>query len=306
MEGLVSAALWTGPRRRGFPPSFLDIIVRECLPLYCSITRATVVSGTSTAFWFDKWLPGMPLALRFPALFSHVTRPHASVVVVSSTGLSLQPRLTAAAERELDAVRAILSSVALAGGQDLCCLDSPTSPPFSSGGAYRMLSPRHAPDVSACTSWGLRLPSKVRIFSYLADIDRLSTQANLFFKNCASLDICAACTSPETGRHLFFDRRLATDVWRRLHTPVPNGGFSIWDLPSPRGTTTHIWHAGVATILWSIWKARNDLVFNGRPSTAAMVLRRAGDDLELWRWRYKIHDRGRHDDLRSIIMLAAV
>jgi hypothetical protein len=125
--------------------------------------------------------------------------------VVSTSGLSLQPRLTDAAERELNTVWAILSSVALADGQDLRRLDSPSSPPFSSGGAYHMLSPRHAPDVSACTSWGLRLPSKVRIFSYLADIDKLSTRANLFYKSCAPSDICAACPSPETRRHLFFD-----------------------------------------------------------------------------------------------------
>jgi hypothetical protein len=36
-------------------------------------------------------------------------------------------------------------------------------------------------------SWGLRLPSKLKIFAYLADIDRLSTRTNLFSKSCAPL-----------------------------------------------------------------------------------------------------------------------
>ncbi|KAK1677186.1 hypothetical protein QYE76_038035 [Lolium multiflorum] len=230
-------------------PSFIDKIVRECLPLYRAITRVSVVSGTSTAFWLDKWLPGMPLADRYPALFSHVTRPHASVATVILSGFSLQPRLSGAAERELRAVVTLVGSVALGDGQDLRCIDSPSAPPFSSREAYRMLSPRHGKDVSSCTSWGLLLPVKVRVFSYLADIDRLSTRSNLFFKNCAPSDVCAACPSTETGRHLFFDCSLASEVWARLGVSVPAGSFSFWDLPPPPGTATHIWHARVATIL---------------------------------------------------------
>ncbi|KAK1609392.1 hypothetical protein QYE76_033065 [Lolium multiflorum] len=164
-------------------PSFLDKIVHECLPLYRSITRATVVSGSSTAFWLDKWLPGKPLAERYPALFSHGTRPNASVAV------------------------------------DLRFIDSPSTPPFSTREAYRMLSPSHATDVSACTSWGLRLPSKVRIFSYLADIGRLSMRANLFYKGCAQSAVCAACPMQETGRHLFFDCSIATEGGVALEPP---------------------------------------------------------------------------------------
>jgi hypothetical protein len=41
-----------------------------------------------------------------------------------------------------------------------------------------------------------RLPIKLKIFVYLADIDRLSSRANLFFKNCAQTDQCAACSNP--------------------------------------------------------------------------------------------------------------
>jgi hypothetical protein len=33
-------------------------IVVECLPLYRSITRCSVVNCVSTAFWKGKWIPG--------------------------------------------------------------------------------------------------------------------------------------------------------------------------------------------------------------------------------------------------------
>jgi hypothetical protein len=42
-------------------------------------------------------LPGNCLADRYPALFSHCTRPHATVAMLVTAGFSLQPRLTAAA-----------------------------------------------------------------------------------------------------------------------------------------------------------------------------------------------------------------
>jgi hypothetical protein len=58
--------------------------------------------------------------------------------------------------------------------------------------------------------------------------------------------------------------------------------------------------------MWSIWKARNDLVFNVKATTARMVLRRAADDLALWRWRYKIHDRRRLDALRGLFLSSAM
>jgi hypothetical protein len=87
--------------------------VAECLPLYRSITRVEVVGGASTSFWFDKCRPGGPLSDCFPALFSHCTRPHATVVTVASQGLELQPRLSSVAERELSLVHGIIDTTVL-------------------------------------------------------------------------------------------------------------------------------------------------------------------------------------------------
>jgi hypothetical protein len=199
-------------------PYFLDKIVADCLPLYRSITRVALADGSSTAFWKDKWLPGPCLAERFPALFTHCLRPNVSVATTVSEGLHLQPRLTTAASSQLAEVSRLIAGIQLREGHDARFIDSPSSPPFSSRAAYRMLAPVHAADASACTAWGSRLPAKVKIFTYLADIDRLSSRANLFFKNCGAV---------ETGRHIFFDCPAAAAVWARIGTPIPGGAFSI-------------------------------------------------------------------------------
>ncbi|KAK1669207.1 hypothetical protein QYE76_057366 [Lolium multiflorum] len=236
LSGWRAHLLSAGGRDLGAPsssPSFLERIVAECLPLYRSITRVTVADGRSTSFWLDKWLPGEPLATRFPALFSHSTRPHASVAAVVSLGLDLQSRLTSAAEEELRVVRRFIDTTSLSEGSDRRSIDSPSAPSFSSRAAYRALSPARPVDSAACLTWSLRIPTKVKIFAYLLDIDRLSTRVNLFHKG-------------------------------------------------------------------------NDFVFNGVAHSTASTLRRAGDDLSLWRWRLRPSDREPLDRLRSSLLARAV
>jgi hypothetical protein len=288
------------------PPSFLEKIVADCLPLYRAITRATVVDGRSTSFWLDKWLVGEPLATRYPALFSHSTRLHASVATVVAQGLDLQPRLSTVAEAELASVHRLIDCTRLGVGRDGRAIDSPSAPRFCSREAYRALSPVRPLDTSACVAWSLRIPTKVKIFMYLADIDRLSTRANLFYKHCAPSSGCAACSLPETGRHLFFDCPRAAEVWNRLDVPIPAGSFSLWDLTTPASTPLDTWRFVLAAILWFIWKSRNDLVFNGVSHSTGSTLRRAGDDIAVWRWRLRPADRAPLDSLRAFVLARAV
>ncbi|KAK1618615.1 hypothetical protein QYE76_024132 [Lolium multiflorum] len=261
-------------------PSFLGRIVAECLPLYRAITGVAVVSGRTTSFWFDRWLPGEPLATRFPALFSHSTRRHASVALVVSQGLSLQDRLTRVAEAELLDVLRLIDTTALQEGEDRRFIDSPSTLRFSSREAYRALSPARPLDT---------------------------TRANLFRKGCAPSSECAACGATETGRHLFFDCPGAAELWARLDVPIPVSRFSVWDLPDPtQSGPPCTWQFGLATILWSIWKSRNDLVFNGVAHSPASTLQRACDDLSLWRWRLRPADLEPLDRLRSHLLMRVV
>jgi hypothetical protein len=228
------------------------------------------------------------------------------VAAVVSLGLDLQSRLTRAAEEELRAVRRFIDTTSLSEGGDRRSIDSPSAPSFSSRAAYRALSPARPVDSAACLTWSLKIPTKVKIFAYLLDIDRLSTRVNLFHKGCASSSACAACGAPETGRHLFFDCPRAAELWAALDVPIPVGSFSIWDLQGPSQTSTCTWQFGLATVLWSIWKSRNDFIFNGVAHSTASTLRRACDDLSLWRWRLRPSDREPLDRLRSHILTRAV
>jgi hypothetical protein len=68
-----------------------------------SVSKSSVGNGASTAFWLDLWLGELPLADRFPTLFSHSTRPNTRVSLILSFGLrpTLVPRLSNVATADL-------------------------------------------------------------------------------------------------------------------------------------------------------------------------------------------------------------
>jgi hypothetical protein len=97
----------------------------------------------------------------------------------------LQARLTS--EAELLLVRRFVNNTSLGPNHDRRSIESPSTPRFFSHEAHRMISPPHPRDASACVAWSLWLPRKLKIFAYLANINRPSTRANLFYKNCTPL-----------------------------------------------------------------------------------------------------------------------
>ena len=59
-------------------------------PLLFNRARFIVGNGTSARFWEDTWLGEMPLALRYPSLYSIVQRKYAYVAtVLQSTPLNI-------------------------------------------------------------------------------------------------------------------------------------------------------------------------------------------------------------------------
>ena len=103
-----------GDSRASDTPTWSSILLG--LPAFRDATAVSIGDGASTSFWLDLWLDDIPLASRFPALFSHSRRCNISVAKAlsdSSLHLHLQPRLSAVAESKLSVLVAQLSLVAL-------------------------------------------------------------------------------------------------------------------------------------------------------------------------------------------------
>ncbi|CAM0947028.1 unnamed protein product [Alopecurus aequalis] len=289
-------------------PSFIDSIVAHWLPLYRSITRCSVHDGEHVSFWLDNWLPGAALYILYPALFSHCIRPNISVADISRVGLPLQPRLSTIAACELCDVQAIIDGVSLDSEQDVRTMAWGADSTFSSRAVYHSTATGGQLDASAITSWGSRFPTKIKIFCYLADRDRLTSRANLFFKNCAPSDLCERCHATETCFHIFFVCPAAIDTWSMLDVSLDPAPVSIWDIVPPAAlpVAAHVWRLGVAATLWSLWKARNDATFNATLTSAPRIHARSADDVALWGKRYPPSDRADINALHDYVRHSAL
>ena len=290
--------------------SFLARIVQEELPRYRALTRVSLGDGKLTSFWSDRWLLGSTLADTFPALFSHCINPHSSVHFVMSTSLAAQfrSRLTRCATEELRLLADCLALVVLRDISDARLLTLDNSSHYTSSAAYRALHQNDMPDPDAYRFWQTRLPTKVKFFGWLLHHDRLNTRASMHYRHIRPLEdsYCEQCTGVlETSAHIFVECPSAVSVWCKIGISVNTENFKMpWLLGCNLGLPDSCQTDVILLLLWHIWKARNELIFDQKHLTTSEVLRRCSTDLYDWSCRYKKHKlqiRAWGDFLRSIL-----
>lgn len=127
--------------------------------------------------------------------------------------------------------------------------------------------------------WKLQIPPKIRLFLWSLSHDALPTKTNLFHRHIILDIICPLCSTDaaETTVHTFLYCQWTAAIWSH---PLIN-----IQIPTP-----HIQHLGdwlgnmlsqnqnspafevVAALLWNIWKARNNFIFqHQRPAPLRVV-----------------------------------
>ncbi|XP_039123503.1 uncharacterized protein LOC120260129 [Dioscorea cayenensis subsp. rotundata] len=120
--------------------------------------------------------------------------------------------------------------------------------------------------------WKRLCPKKINIFNWLAWKDRILTLEKLASRGCNRLPMatCVLCHAAiESVDHLFLHCSLARQVWwyfgRLLNLLGPPSALHlIWDRwrSSVRPDCRDIGDLVVKSIVWNIWLARNDYMFN--------------------------------------------
>ena len=248
--------------------TYLCSLLSSELSRYRSITTVTVGNGELTSFWHDRWLLNSPLAATFPVLFSHCTHPEISVHHALRTPLSTQlhVRLTRSAAAEQQVLSDCLAHVHLTDELDTHLLASLRPEPFTSGGAYKLLSPEGPHHLDAMAIWHVRLPTKLKFFAWLLCHGRLNTRDYLYRRSIRPLSesFCELCpTSLETDWHIFVSCPLATSVWDKLALDVQGCNLRFpWliglGISLPEVLRVNI----VFIVLWQLWKARNAKIFD--------------------------------------------
>ncbi|KAI8010351.1 putative ribonuclease H protein [Camellia lanceoleosa] len=138
--------------------------------------------------------------------------------------------------------------------------------------------------------WSLPMPPKVRNFRWRVCTNGLATKENLHRRHCAPSPPCPICGScPESIEHLLFQCNWTRPVWFGCDLGYLSGFNSSSSATQWTQAVLESCHIDrdrkeclgkAATVGWSLWKARNEWVFNQSEVDPMQVIRHASF---LWR-----------------------
>jgi hypothetical protein len=285
-----------------------------------SISRI-IGNGARTSFWKDKWCGDVALNIKFPRLFSLAILKEANTILKEANirdlvlfdgdrkdwNFAWRRRLFQWEEEE------VLKHVEEIDGFRFSNLEDRWS--HGGGvwipkGGFSVKSAFEAPALELVPGpnlslfeenifgniWDSLTPSKVIAFSWQLLFDRVPTKENLLLRGVlppTSDDHCVWCDGVrESSLHLFLHCKVAITVWYEIFKwlglviVIPQNLFYLFACLSDAGKNKKvrngfrlIWHS----VIWSIWRARNNHIFNNVVSTPPLELVEEVKVLS-WRW----------------------
>jgi hypothetical protein len=271
--------------------------LRALLPAYRTITKVQIGNGDSIAFWWDCWLEGTALALKYPCLLSHCTQPDVSVSVALQHGLStlLVPRLSPQAEAELATVNSQIASITLSTQPDSRSsrfIDALNN--LKTSALYQAANDGDAPANGPRFVWLNKAPPRVRFFGWLLINNRIQCRANLFIKNILDDDVCELCgAAAETADHLIFRCQVASQLWSHVgwdENQLPHV-TNLWEFERPQHIPSRHFSMMILLCCWQIWNHRHDVVFRQLQPSLPRLLHACKEACRLWSCRLRPQDR---------------
>lgn len=127
------------------------------------------------------------------------------------------------------------------------------------------------------------VPPRIEVCVWLACLGRLNTRAKLARLDIIppSQDLCPLCNKcSETVDNLLVHCEFSCRVWNwRIyiwdhHWATPSsfiGIFRSWTLPCSQLFVKKVWWYVFYILVWSIWKERNEWIFNNSRSSVNMI-----------------------------------
>ncbi|MCH82386.1 LINE-1 reverse transcriptase like, partial [Trifolium medium] len=144
--------------------------------------------------------------------------------------------------------------------------------------------------------WKCAVPSKVRAFAWQLLLNRVQTKENLFKRKMLQMDqqLCVLCDRKrETATHLFLHCECVVKIWYEItgwlgfNLIIPPSlaiSFAMWATcvtnKKEKAGMCLIWNA----FMWTVWKRRNDYVFNN----VAVIVEEVVEQIKVVSWQWFI------------------
>jgi hypothetical protein len=226
--------------------------------------------GTSVRFWEDVWMGDMPLSQQYPALYNIVQHKNVMVsIVFAIVPINISFRRGLNDQKWLQWLHLCqrLMTITLTFESDKFIWRLTDSGIFSVKSMYLDLMNGHTVYLRKYL-WKIKIPLKIKIFMWFLSNKVLLTKDNLAKRKWNGCQKCCFCDSTETVNHLFIACPFIQMVWRIIYLsyniPPPSNVtnmFGNWLNGVDRQSKVFI-RIGVSALCWSIWKVRNDIIFN--------------------------------------------
>ncbi|CAN1150401.1 LINE-1 retrotransposable element ORF2 protein [Linum perenne] len=134
--------------------------------------------------------------------------------------------------------------------------------------------------------WNIPIPPKFLFFIWRASRNALATKLNLWTQKCAPSPNCPLCEEEEeSSNHCLFGCCVARQVWEKLcpRFTAPENGETVVEWLETGKIGPQSWNIPKRiAILWNIWKARNEKVFNDVAPNAEVISHNAVRTHEEW------------------------
>lgn len=231
-----------------------------------------VGNGRHVEFWKDRWHKEFKLCDQFPDLYRSCRRPRGTIAMILEGDFTEEfVGGTVVTEQTLEAFLLICFQLHLTEEEDTIKWRWTTKGMFTVASAYEMLIDGGLRYGLWKSIWKSFAPLKFQIHAWLAVEGKLNTTDILQRKGVQISTICSLCQQEtETVQHLFLNCEKTKQLWRevrerggwagRLNAPSSFESLFI-NMPPAAHCSKKAWRSIVQAGLWSIWIARNEVIF---------------------------------------------
>lgn len=228
-----------------------------------------VGNGEKIRFWEDQWIGNTSLAIVFWPLYV-INKQHGKTVCQVWDGqelkLSFRKDVSEALMNMWLELCSLVENTSLNNEEDQILWSYSTHGTYSVQSLYAVINCRGVFPRFVQAVWKLVIPPRVQFFLWLVSQNRVLTRDNLKKRRDVSDPMCLFCSEHESICHLFFYCCVAVNVWRILSEVLGleiGGNYEsvakFW-IANKKHLITNVVSSAV---IWSIWKLRNEICFQG-------------------------------------------